>query len=256
MTGWKDAPLVPLIMLHSSDDHQVRFLCTHTHTMQMFSTVSLKPSVILTKNRDRSSILSDEDERRSEAVPRWNQQPLIQSDESDTDLEPFHVSTLAKSREFSLPVKKTYSPSLEALFCEKKTKVSWRCFDCYCSNQYYFSCLDLVEEPKHVVKVVIQGLQGFEQGVLVAPQQLAHAAGVKQALFAAPHDGGDHTSKKALILKLIHHRLQERRMAGVNREGWSWVEEGKWLQSLTIAGMLTVLMRSLSGPRDMSRWKM
>lgn len=44
------------------------------------------------------------------------------SQSEDTYLALFHVSTLAKSEEFCLPVKKMYSPSFEALLCEEKKK--------------------------------------------------------------------------------------------------------------------------------------
>lgn len=50
-------------------------------------------------------------------------------------------------------------------------------------------------------------MEGFEQTILISPQQLPHCVGGEQAFTLVPHVGGDQTVQNSLTLEFLHHRL-------------------------------------------------
>lgn len=66
---------------------------------------------------------------------------------------------------------------------------------------------DLVEESKDVIQPRLEQSGGFEQAVLIAPQQLSHRARGEEAHTRRPHVGGDQIGQQRTP-EGLHHRLR------------------------------------------------
>lgn len=95
----------------------------------------------------------------------------------------------------------------------KTEKLSNNPTQVFAVHQWHFYVLSwyLREESENIIQLRIEHFEGFEEAVLVPPQQLSHGMGVKQTFACALQVGGYYIGRKKVILEPLHHRLPGRR---------------------------------------------